>query len=177
MMSGLLMSYMRPFKVGDRVKIADTVGDVVSRDMLVTRIRTIKNVEITVPNSMVLSNHIVNYSAQASSEGVLLNTTVTIGYDTPWIQVHEALIEAGKRTENVDITRSPFVLQTALNDFHISYELNVWTHRPECMAVIYSDLHRNIQIVFAEKNLEIMSPNYHAIRDGNKVTIPKLDSY
>lgn len=174
MMAGLLITYMRPFKAGDRVKIADTVGDIVSKDLLVTRVRTIKNVEITIPNSMILSHHIVNYSTLAQNEGVLLNSTITIGYDALWSEVESALIEAARRTKHIDLEKPPFVLQTALNDFHISYEINVWTRKPENMAVIYSDLHRNIQIVFAERKIEIMSPNYHAVRDGNRSTIPLL---
>ncbi|RYZ79247.1 MAG: mechanosensitive ion channel, partial [Proteobacteria bacterium] len=89
--SGIVMTYMRPFKVGDRVKIAETVGDILEKNFLVTRIRTIKNVDVTIPNAMVLGSHIVNYSSSAEDEGLILNTTVTIGYDAPWRRVHELL--------------------------------------------------------------------------------------
>lgn len=173
--AGVVITYMRPFRIGDRVKIADTVGDVLEKNLLVTRVKTIKHVEITIPNSMVLGSHIVNYSTAASDEGLILNTTVTIGYDVPWRKVHELLLDAGKRTSKVDISKKMFVLQTALNDFYVSYELNAFTAFPNQMATIYSELHSNIQDAFNEAGVEIMSPHYGALRDGNGVAIP--DSY
>ncbi len=171
---GVVMIYMRPFQIGDRVKIADTIGDVVQRGMLVTRLRSPKNVEITIPNSMVLGNFIVNFSATAREGGVILHTTVTIGYDTPWPRVHEALKEAARRTPNVLQSPVPFVLQTALGDNAVSYELNVYTTEPQRIPATYSSLHQNIQDVFAESEMEILSPLYHAVRDGNSPTIPDL---
>jgi len=171
---GVVMIYMRPFQIGDRVKIADTVGNVVQRGMLVTRLRTPKNVEITIPNSMVLGNYIVNYSATARDGGVILHTTATIGYDTPWPRVHEALKEAARRTPNVLPTPEPFVLQTALGDCAVSYELNIYTDDAQRIPATYSNLHQNIQDVFAESGMEILSPLYHAVRDGNRSTVPDL---
>ncbi|RYZ77702.1 MAG: mechanosensitive ion channel family protein [Proteobacteria bacterium] len=173
--AGVVITYMRPFKIGDRVKIADTMGDVLEKNLLVTRIKTIKHVEITIPNSMVLGSHIVNYSTAAADEGLILNTTVTIGYDVPWRKVHELLIEAGNRTERVDKTKKIFVLQTALNDFYVAYELNAFTSLPNQMASIYSELHAHIQDSFNEAGVEIMSPHYGALRDGSGIAIP--DSY
>jgi small-conductance mechanosensitive channel len=170
--AGVVLTYMRPFKIGDRVKIADTMGDVLEKTLLVTRIRSIKHVEITIPNSMVLGSHIVNYSSAAHSEGLVLNTTITIGYDAPWRKVHELLLEAAKRTTKIDHDQRAFVLQTALNDFYVSYELNAVTRLPNSMASIYSDLHQNIQDCFNEAGLEIMSPHYGALRDGNTIAIP-----
>jgi len=172
MVGGTVLTYMRPFKIGDRVKIADTIGDVVGRDLLVTRIKTIKNVSITIPNSIILSNHIVNYSTSAVEEGVILHTTVTIGYDVPWDQVHTLLISAIEGVEMVLPSPKPFVLQTSLDDFYVSYELNAYTDRPGKMAVIYSDIHRNIQTKFKEAGVEIMSPHFSAIRSGAEVAIP-----
>jgi small-conductance mechanosensitive channel len=166
------MVYMRPFQVGDRVKIADTLGDVVERGLLVTRIRTPKNVETTIPNSMVVGSHIVNYSAIAKGSGVILHTTVTIGYDVPWAEVHEALKEAARRSEGILDEPEPFVLQTALGDYAVSYELNAYTKMPKMMQLLYSRLHTNIQDTFAESGIEILSPIYHALRDGNLSTIP-----
>jgi len=171
--SGIVITYMRPFQTGDRVKIADTTGDVVQRTLLVTRIRTIKNVQITVPNAMVLSSHIVNYSAAASEGGLILHTSVTIGYDAPWRRVHELLIEAAGATDDILEDPKPFVLQTALDDFYVRYELNAYTGNPPAMARIYSDLHRNIQDAFNAAGVEIMSPHYGALRDGNHTTIPE----
>lgn len=169
---GVVITYMRPFRIGDRVKIADTVGDVVEKTLLVTRIRTIKNVEITIPNSMVLGSHITNYSASAAHAGLILNTTVTIGYDVPWRQVHELLVAAARETPNVVAEPAPFVLQTSLNDFYVSYELNAYTDVPNRMALTYSHLHQNIQDRFNGAGVEIMSPHYRAARDGGHTTIP-----
>lgn len=170
--AGVVITYMRPFRLGDRVKIADTVGDVIEKNLLVTRIRSIKNVDITVPNSMVLGSHIINYSSTAESEGLILTTTVTLGYDVPWRKVHELLIAAAHRTEFVMTGKSAFVLQTALNDFAVAYELNAFTDLPNRMALIYSILHQNIQDCFNEAGIEIMSPHYNSIRDGNETTLP-----
>lgn len=173
MVAGVVITYMRPFKTGDRVKIADTMGDVIEKNLLVTRIKTIKNVEITIPNSMVLSSHIINYSSSLDDEGLILNTTVTIGYDAPWPQVHAALIAAAKKTNFVCKDPEPFVFQTALKDFNVAYEINATTKHPNDMALIYSELHKNIQDSFNEAGIEILSPSYASLRDGNTVTIPE----
>jgi small-conductance mechanosensitive channel len=171
--AGVVITYMRPFKLGDRVKIADTTGDVIERTLLVTRVRTIKNVDITIPNAMVLASHIINYSSTARAGGVILHTGVTIGFDAPWKQVHQLLIDAAGRTDNLMKEPQPFVLQTSLDDFYVSYELNVYTEKPHIMAQIYSDLHQNIQDVFNEAGVEITSPHYGAMRDGNRIAIPE----
>ncbi|AGH94520.1 mechanosensitive ion channel family protein [Pseudobdellovibrio exovorus] len=171
--SGIVITYMRPFKPGDRVKIADTMGDVIEKSLLVTRIRSIKNVEITIPNSMVLGSHIVNYSASAEQEGLILNATVTIGYEVPWRQVHELLKSAALKTDLVDKNKAPFILQTALNDFNVAYELNAYTTEPNRMIEIYSGLYQNIQDAFNEAGVEILSPQYSAIRDGGELSIPE----
>jgi small-conductance mechanosensitive channel len=163
---------MRAFKLGDRVKIADTVGDVVEKNLLITRIRTIKNVDITVPNAMVLGSHITNFSSSAQSYGLILHTTVTIGYDAPWRQVHELLIAAARATENILELPEPFVLQTSLDDFYVSYQINAYTDKPSVMALTYSVLHQNIQEKFNEAGVEIMSPHYSSLRDGNQTSIP-----
>lgn len=170
--AGVILTYMRAFTLGDRVKIADTVGDVVEKTLLVTRVRTIKNVDITIPNAMVLGSHIVNYSSSAKDYGLILHTSVTIGYDTPWRTVHELLIEAATATENILELPAPFVFQTSLDDFYVRYELNAYTEKPSVMAKTYSDLHQNIQEKFNEAGLEIMSPHYAQLRDGNRTTIP-----
>lgn len=171
--AGVVLTYMRAFKLGDRVKIADTVGDVVEKTLLATRIRTIKKVDITVPNAMVLGSHIINFSSSAQEYGLILNTSVTIGYDAPWRQVHELLISAAAATENILELPAPFVLQTALNDFYVSYEINAYTDKPSIMACTYSELHQNIQDTFNEGGVEIMSPHYSTLRDGNMTTIPE----
>lgn len=174
-MGGLSITYMRAYKVGDRVRIGDTVGDVIDKSLLVTHIRTIKNEDITIPNAMIMNTHVVNYSARAKEEGLILHTSVTIGYDAPWRTVHELLIEAARKTACILLEPKPFVLQTALNDFYVTYELNAYTDEPREMANTYSSLHRNIQDTFNEAGVEIMSPHYAQLRDGNKTAIP--DAY
>lgn len=170
--AGVIITYMRPFQIGDRVKIADTFGDVMEKTLLVTRVRTIKNVLITIPNSMVLGSHLVNYSSSAKDPGLILPTSVTIGYDAPWKTVHELLISAARATTHILGKPEPFVLQTSLDDFYVTYELNAYTRQPNLMASIYAELHQNIQNKFNEAGVEIMSPHYAQIRDGNKITIP-----
>lgn len=170
--AGLVITYMRPFKIGDRVKIGDVVGDVIEKTTLVIRIRTIKNEDITVPNSTVLSSNTINYSANAMDKGLIVHTTVTIGYEAPWKDVQQALINAALRTPLIQQEPVPFVLQTSLDDFYVSYQLNAYTKDANAQAVIYSELHRNIQDTFNEAAIEIMSPHYSAFRDGNQTTIP-----
>jgi small-conductance mechanosensitive channel len=170
--SGVILTYTGAFKLGDRVKIAETVGDVLEKNLLVTRVRTNKNIDITIPNAMVLGSHVINYSSSAQTCGLILNTTVTIGYDAPWRKVHETLIAAAKATEEILSKPEPFVLQTALNDFYVSYELNAYTEKSHNMASIYSSLHQNIQDLFNQTGIEIMSPHFSALRDGNQCTIP-----
>lgn len=170
--SGLVITYMRLFKIGDRVKIGEQVGDVIEKSLLVTRIRTIKNEIISIPNSTVMSSHTINYSSDAPGLGLIINTTVTIGYDTPWRDMHEALIEAALRTEWVLKEPKPFVLQIGLQDFYVEYQVNAYIRESNKQTNIYSLLYQNIQDVCNEKGIEIMSPHYFAGRDGNKSTIP-----
>lgn len=170
--AGLVITYMRAFRVGDRVKIGDTVGDVVEKTMLVTRLRTIKNEDVTIPNGAILNGSTVNYSSSAKQSGLILHSTITIGYDVPWRQVHELLIGAALKTEDVNREPKPFVYQTSLDDFYVSYQINAYTDTPEVAARIYSELHAHIQDAFNEAGIEIMSPHYRAARDGNMITVP-----
>ena len=174
MVAGLVITYMRPFKIGDRIKIGDNIGLVLEKSVLVTRIRTIKNEEITIPNATVLSGHTINYTTSAKELGVILHTTITIGYDVPWPKVHDLLIRAAMDAEGVlkADDKKPFVLQTSLDDFYVAYELNAYTDLPEKMALTYSNLHQQIQDKFAEAGVEIMSPHFGEIRDGSAVNIP-----
>lgn len=171
--AGIVITYMRPFKLGDRIKIGDVTGDVIEKNMLVTRIRNIKNEAITVPNSTVLSSHTINYSANSRTLGLIVHTTVTIGYDVPWRDVHQVLIDAALDTDMILKEPLPFVLQTSLDDFYISYQLNAYTNEANKQAAIYSAMHQNIQDKCAERGIEIMSPHYRAERDGSEITIPK----
>lgn len=171
--AGFVITYMRPFKIGDRIKIGEITGDVIEKSLLVTRVRTIKNEDITIPNSTILSGHTINYTTCAQELGLILHTTVTIGYDAPWKKVHELLINAAMATKGVlQDQRKPFVLQTSLDDFYVAYQINAYTEETHRIASIYSELHQNIQDKFNEAGVEIMSPHYRAARDGNTVTIP-----
>ncbi|RZL44801.1 MAG: mechanosensitive ion channel family protein, partial [Pedobacter sp.] len=166
MVAGLVITYMRPFKVGDRVKIGEVVGDVTEKTMLVTRIRTIKNEDVTVPNSMVLSSSTVNYSSRTKNNepGLILHYTVTIGYDIAWKQVYELLTKAALQTNHIEKEPAPFILQTSLDDFYISYQINAYTLQANLQASIYSNLLENIQDIFNEAGIEILSPQYNVIR-------------
>lgn len=170
--AGIVLTYTRAFEVGDRVKIGEAIGDVTERSLLVTRIRTIKNVEVTIPNGAVLAAQVLNYTRLASDVGLVLHTTVTIGYDAPWRTVHDLLTGAAQRTPEILTSPAPFVLQTSLDDFFVSYELNASTARADLMATTMSLLHENIQDSFNEGGVEIMSPHYRSLRDGNAITIP-----
>ncbi|HAD97877.1 MAG TPA: transmembrane ion channel [Cryomorphaceae bacterium] len=171
--AGLVITYMRPYKIGDRVKIGENSGDVVEKNLLVTRVRTIKNEMITVPNSTVLNNSSINYSLSGKMEGLIIHSTVTIGYDVPWRKVHEMLIEAASCTPFIEKNPKPFVLQTSLDDFYVSYQVNAYTKEPAKQAMIYSDLHALIQDIFARNDVEIMSPHYRAEREGPSTIPPK----
>lgn len=173
MVAGIVITYMRPFALKDRVKIGEVVGDVVEKSLLVTRIRTIKNEIITIPNSAILSGNTINYSTMARKEGYILHTTITIGYDEPWRKIHDLMIDSAIATEDIDTKRKPFVLQTSLDDWYVSYQINAYTKMPEKAAIIYSRLHQNIQDKFNEAGVEIMSSHYQTLRDGNKSTIPE----
>ncbi len=172
MVAGLVITYMRPFKIGDRIKIGEVTGDVIEKTLLVTRVRTVKNEIITIPNSAVLSGNTTNYTIEANEQGLVVYTSVTIGYDVPWKDVHQALIDAALRTDMILKEPHPFVLQTGLEDFYVAYQLNAFTKEASKQALVYSYLHQNIQDVFNERGIEIMSPHYRAARDGNMSTIP-----
>jgi small-conductance mechanosensitive channel len=170
--AGLILNYTRAFYIGDRVRIGDVEGDIIFKTLLVTHVRTIKNVEITLPNATVLGGAVYNFSMAAQESPLILHTSVTIGYDAPWRRVHELLISAAQATLYILNDPPPFVLQTALNDFYVSYQINAYTEHPHEMARIYSELHQNIQDKFNEGGVEIMSPHYAQLRDGNTTTIP-----
>jgi len=171
--AGIVITYMRSFDVADFIRVGEVQGTVVEKSMLVTRIRTIKNEEITIPNVTLMSGNVMNFSKLAREYKLIIHTSVTIGYDAPWREVHQTLLTAAKKTIAIQKDPAPFVLQRALNDFYVEYEINGYIHEPTAMAQIYSELHSNIQDSFNEAGLEIMSSHYSSIRDGNKITIPE----
>ncbi|MBB1150900.1 MULTISPECIES: mechanosensitive ion channel family protein [unclassified Myroides] len=174
LVAGLVITYMRPFKIGDRIKLGEYTGDVLEKTALVTRIKTPKNEIITIPNSNIMSAHTVNYSQSAKEHGLILHTTIAVGYDVPWQKVHEMLYEVANRTEHVLKRQKPFILQDQFRDFYVDYQLNVYIKEAKLTAKIYSDLRQHAQDVFAENNIEMASPHYIVTRnvDGDNTTIP-----
>jgi len=172
--AGVVLTYTRAFQIGDQVEVADTRGRVVERSTFVTRIQSLKNVIVSIPNSMVLTNNIINYSKNSGQSGLLVHTGVTIGYDVPWQTVNKLLIVAAQRTEHIAENPPPFVLQTSLDDNYVSYEINGWTKHPEELPRIYSNLHANILDEFHGQKVEITSPQYRSVRDGGDSTIPEV---
>jgi len=159
-LSGLVLMYTRAHQVGDYVRIGETEGVVVALDMLATKIRTSKKEEVTIPNSVILSTSTKNYTRLAGKEGVILNTEVTIGYSEPWRKVHEALIAAAGLTADLKKEPAPFVLQTALSDFYVAYQLNAYLEKPEKRLAVLAELHSHIQDTFNEAGIVIVSPHY-----------------
>jgi small-conductance mechanosensitive channel len=174
MTAGMVLTYTRSFQIGDRICVNGSVGDVLEKSLFVTRIQTIKNEQIAIPNSLVLDNEIINYATMAETDGLILHTSITIGYDVDWRQVHELMIAAALQTEHIHEDPEPFVLQTSLDDYYVSYQVNAYTDRPDCMATIYSEMHQNILDAFHDAGVEIMSPAYTALRNGNDPAIPKV---
>jgi small-conductance mechanosensitive channel len=174
--AGYTMTYRRAFRVGDRVKIGDTIGDVLEMRVLVTHVRSLKNEEVVIPNSTILNNEVINYSKLASEQGLILHTTVGIGYEVAWRQVEAMLLMAADRTEGIAKDPKPFVLQTALADFAVNYELNAYCKDEKQAMALYSELHRNIQDIFNEFEVSIMTPAYEADTPEPKV-VPKDQWY
>lgn len=172
MIAGLIITYMRPFKIGDRVKIGDVTGNVTEKTLLVTKIRTIKNEEVTIPNSNVLAANAVNYSSNAEDAGLILNTKVTMGYHVPWKQNEELLMKAALRTRLVEHIPVPFVFQLELGEFYATYQLNAYTKEPNEMDTIYSELHKNIQIMYNEAGIDLTCSHFAILRDENGAIIP-----
>lgn len=173
--AGLVITYMRPFKLGDRIKLNETTGDIVEKTPLVTRIRTPKNEIVTIPNSFIMSSHTINYSTSAREYGLIIHAEISIGYDVPWRKVNTLLIEAALNTPGVLDDPRPFVLETSLSDWYPVYQINAYIKEANKMAQIYSELFQNIQDRFNEAGVEIMSPHYMAMRDGNQTATPADD--
>lgn len=166
--AGIVITYTRAFRNGDHVRLSDTEGKIIERTAFVTRIRTPKNVEVSIPNSAIMSDKVINYSTQAKKSGIMLHTGVTIGYDVPWPTVQSLLLSAAAATEHIEQDPKPFVLQTALDDNYVAYELNANTKRADLRPKVYSELHANILDAFHTAGVEITSPHYRAMRDGNE---------
>ena len=166
LMAGYTMIYRRAFKVGDRISLDNLTGFVTETRLMVTHLRTIKNEEIVVANSAILNSHVINYSTLAATRGLILHTTVGIGYETPWRQVEAMLLVAAERTSGLLKEPAPFVLQTSLGDFAVSYELNAYCNDPRAMDGSDTAMHQNVLDIFNEHGVQIMTPAYEG-RSGS----------
>jgi small-conductance mechanosensitive channel len=173
LIAGLSMTYRGAFREGDLIRIGETTGTVEDVKLMVTRLRTPKNEKVILPNSNILSTDVINYTQAAKSEGLIVHSTVGIGYDTPWRQVEAMLLEAVSRTEGLQSDPSPFVLQEALGDFAVQYQVNAYWSGGRSLPRIRSDLHAHIQDVFNENGVQIMSPAYEADPEQPKVVPPE----
>ena len=171
-MAGMVMTYMRPFRIGDFIKVGDTEGEVIEKTMLVTRIRTRKNEVITIQNSSLMGSQTSNYTVAAKSYGIIVHTKVTIGYDVPWQTVRDIMEGAAIETQGISHHPKPFMRTTSLDDFYVEYEINAYTKDAKNLSRIYSDLHQNLLRGFFEADVEIMSPHIYARRDGIETQMP-----
>lgn len=173
--AGFVITYMRPFKAGDFIKVNDTVGNVVEKSPFITRIRTIKNEIVTIPNSFITTSDTVNYSASARQYGLIIHTMLTMGYDVPWRKVHQLLIDAALKTTGVLEHPAPFVLETELNDNYMCYQINAYIKEADDMPVIMSDLLQNVQDYFNEAGIELFAPHHFTTKSHCEVAPVRVD--
>ncbi len=172
-MAGLVMTYMRPFHIGDFIRFGDTEGEVIEKSLLVTRIRTRKNDIVTIPNSNMMSSQTSNYTFSAQRYGIIVHTKVTIGYDEPHGKIEALLLQAAENTDGIKRTPKPFVRITALDDFYVEYEINGYTDRAKTLTTVYSALHQQMLDTMHGAGVEIMSPHIEALRHDLPTQIPK----
>jgi small-conductance mechanosensitive channel len=171
LLAGLQLTYSRAYREGDRVQLGDVYGDVIELGTFATKVRTIQKEEVTIPNALAQTWPVTNYT-HGLAAGVEVKSEVTIGYDAPWRKVHELLIAAARATRGVRVDSEPYVLQRALDDFYVRYQINARIDEPSRHHLIRSELNQNIQDVFFRAGVEICSPHFTALRDGNRVAIP-----
>ncbi|MEF8747956.1 MAG: mechanosensitive ion channel family protein [Candidatus Accumulibacter propinquus] len=176
LIAGLMITYRRAFRVGDRVRIGEVTGDVTQVRLQVTHLRTLKNEEVTIPNSQILNGHVMNYSSLAKKQGLILHATVGIGYETPWRQVEAMLLQAAARTPGLLAEPTPFVMHKELGDFCVSYEINAYCNDARMMEHLYTELRRNILDLFNEYDVQIMTPAYEGDPKQPKV-VPRDQWY
>jgi small-conductance mechanosensitive channel len=167
--AGYSMTYRRAFKIGDLIEVDIHLGFVEEQKLMVTRLRSVKNEEIVIPNSLLMNSHIINFSELADKNGLILHTTVGIGYETPWRQVDAMLKLAADRTEGFLKDPPPFVLKKSLGDFAVNYEINAYCKDVDRFLEYYTVLHQNILDIFNENNVQIMTPAYMADPQAPKV--------
>jgi small-conductance mechanosensitive channel len=171
-MSGITLTYTNAFRPGDFVRIGDTIGFVRERSLLVTRIVTLQNEAVTIPNGSILSGAILNYTYLAATKGLVLTVDAGIGYDVDWRTVHHLMIEGARRTEHILPDPPPCVWQTTLGDYAVSYQLRAWSDRADLMYDTHSSLRANVLDEFNRAGVEIMTPSIFAHRDASNLAIP-----
>lgn len=159
--SGVVLTYMRPYQVDDYVRIAQTEGRVIERSLLLTRVQTPQNEIVTIPNAQILAGQMVNYSGMAAGDGVILHMPLALGYQVPFAKIEPLLMEAVRRTPELEQTPAPYVMHVGLDNTVARYELNAYTRKPLRLPYIYSDLRFNVQAVFAEAGVDLTSPVYY----------------
>lgn len=174
-MAGLVMTYMRPFRLGDFVRFGEIEGEVVERSILVTRIRTLKNELVTIPNSNLMGSQISNYTFSAQKYGIIVHTKITIGYDEPWKKIESLLLKAAEKTDGIKARPKPFVRLTSLDDSYVEYEINAYTDKHKSLPTVYSALRSNILDTLHRGGVEIMSPTIFAHRPDLPLQIPEED--
>ncbi len=167
-LAGIVLTYMKPFKMGDKIMVNDIVGEVIARNPFAVKLRTVKNEEVTIPNNQIVSSNTTNYS---SSGKTALYTTISIGYDVEYAKVQELLLDSLSKTKEILASPKPFILQKSLEDFYIVYELNFFVNEVMKQPKISSELHTHILDEFNKANIEILSPHYRAERDGSDSTV------
>ena len=175
LVSGIVMTYMRPFRIGDFIRFENDEGEVIEKNALATRIRTLKNDIITIPNSSILQAKTFNYTLSAENYGIIVHTQFTMGYDINWRTCEKLLIEAALATPHIEHTPRPFVLAHALDDSYLTYEINAYTHYSQDLLTVYSELHKNVVDKFNEAGIEVMAPLIYARRDGIRRQAPDYD--
>ena len=170
LVAGLVITYMCPFKIGDRVKIKDITGFVVEKNLMVVRLKTHKNEYVTFPNITLLGSNIINYntSSDEDEEGLIIFAEITFGYSTPWQTVHDILINAALATRYVQKHPKPFVNQTKLDDFYACYQINCYTKEVSKVPAIYTMLYENIQDGFRKADLDMTAAHYRVITTSNE---------
>ena len=177
MLAGLFVIYRRSTSIGDRIQIGDHIGDVVQIKLMETHLKSIKNELISIPNAQLMNSDVINFSKPTDGNGLLVHTTVGIGYEEPPEKVEAMLIEAARRTKGLKARPAPFVLWTALADYAINYQINAYTTRGNSIPKIRSDLHRNIVAVFNENGVQIMTPSYMADPPEPKIPSAPWDGH
>ncbi|MDL2223174.1 mechanosensitive ion channel family protein [Bacteroidales bacterium OttesenSCG-928-M11] len=177
LISGIIITYMRPFKIGDRIKLNDMIGNVIERTPIVTRIKTLKNEIVTIPNSTIMNSQTTNLSESAKTLGLIIHLDVTMDYDTPWRQVNEILISSALATEGVMKQPHPFVLEQSFDDFYVTYQINAYIKDADQLTNITTALRENIQDKFKEAGLDITSPHYYTQKEEAPKRKPKNPVY